>query len=131
MHGPVLLLLIRNAGEGGESVATIEAMHTLRRRAGAAASTAARERTAVQLVLLGGERHGAGVLRGVGVDNLDASPDGVRVTMEPRESPISRGGSAPSQLEPLRRRDPSFAVVQVDQAAVDVVGDLEADHGCA
>jgi hypothetical protein len=53
MHGPVLLLLIRNAGEGGESVATIEAMHTLRRRAGAAASTAARERTAVQLVLLG------------------------------------------------------------------------------
>jgi hypothetical protein len=91
MHGPVLLLLIRNAGEGGESVATIEAMHTLRRRAGAAASTAARERTAVQLVLLGGERHGAGVLRGVGVDNLDASPDGVRVTMEPRESPMSRG----------------------------------------
>jgi hypothetical protein len=49
MHGPVLLLLIRNAVEGRESVARIEAMHTLRRRAGAAASMVARERTAVRL----------------------------------------------------------------------------------
>jgi hypothetical protein len=53
MHGPVLLLLIRNAVEGRESVARIEAMHTLRRRAGAAASMVARERTAVRLVFLG------------------------------------------------------------------------------